>query len=114
MMESLFNQSAVWTEVVPSSSSLAKEGSTEHTLGRVFASPQKSGSTADTMGYRDDSNATLYYLVGTSTVDGRTMQWPGFKRGDRINIDGKSLTVVGSADYKDLDGRRHHMEVFLR
>lgn len=115
MMEKLFNQSAVWDEVIPSTSSLTKEGHSLHTLERIRFSSVMTGRSADSMGYRAENSSVLFYLDGHSQAgeyDGEGI--PPIKEGDHIVVGSRKLTVTSVAVFAGLDGSEHHMEVYLR
>lgn len=115
MMEKLFNQSAVWDEVIPSTSSLTKEGHDLHTLDMIRFSSVTSGRSSDSLGYKATDNAVLYYLRGHSKANGYGgSEMPQIKEGDHIVIGSRKLTVTSVAVFAGLDGSDHHMEVYLR
>lgn len=114
MMERLFNQSAVWDEVIPSATSLTKEGHETHTLDNVRICEVTAGRSADTMGYKASDSSVLYFLNGFSLVDGLDGIFPMIKAGDRIESGARKLTVTSVSVFAGLDGEDHHMEVTLR
>lgn len=108
----LFVQSATWTEVLPQTSSLTEEQTKDHVLDRIRVSVETVGRSADSYGMSDQSNATLYFLVGTSTTDG-DIGIPAFKEGDEITTSIRKWTVVSTNFCQTLRGDRNHLEVRL-
>lgn len=115
MIETLFKQTAVWREVIPSASSLTEEGLVHHRMDGVRFGAVSKAVDADSAGYKARNSAKLYYLLGHSTTDGEHAEvYPAIKMGDTIDLgDGVVLLVVGVAHLAGLGGERHHMEVYL-
>lgn len=108
----LFTQNATWNEVIPSASSLSEETTEVHALDCVRFSVESVGTGSDTNGIGNRSGSVLYWLVGKSTVDGRT-ETPAFKSGDTIETPSHTWTIVSVSDYASLRKGQHHLEISL-
>lgn len=113
MMEKIFTQTATWKETIPAGTSLSAETVTSHALAGVRVSMISDGRSLDGYGWRSSDSSVLYYLSGTSTIDG-SKDIPSFKEGDQITIEGKTLTVVSVNAVYGLSEGLHHLEVALR
>lgn len=112
-MARLFSQTATWNEVVPATSSLTEETIVVHVLEGIRISSETVGATKDGYGSREESGAILFYLCGSSSVDGIKDETPAFKVGDTIETPTKVWTVASVTSFANLGKGLHHMEVSL-